>query len=204
MVLAAREPWHREALGYTGRGAPSDHAEYLFALRDNRLILNLFDAPDPKYINRAVIDKAIGFMDVRMVELWDAPEADSRCIMVACNQGRSRSPTIAMLWMAPGLPENYDEAVKLFTEKHYPDYAPGEGMSAFARIHWRHYRNRGTAKGGAPVKSTDYAVDMAQKIWATFCDDLKSDPNSARDRLISSISTALRTAADGKMPTQET
>lgn len=42
MVLhAAKEPWHREFVGYSGRGAPKDSPEYLWALRGNRLALNL-------------------------------------------------------------------------------------------------------------------------------------------------------------------
>lgn len=50
IVHACKEPFHRQALGYAGRGAPKDHPEYLVAERDGRLILNLVDAPNPAYI----------------------------------------------------------------------------------------------------------------------------------------------------------
>ena len=36
VVQCAKEPWHREALGYTGRAAPREHPEYLWARRGNR------------------------------------------------------------------------------------------------------------------------------------------------------------------------
>jgi hypothetical protein len=50
VVHACKEPYHRRALGYSGRAAPKTHPEYLIARRGDRLILNLVDAPDPAYI----------------------------------------------------------------------------------------------------------------------------------------------------------
>jgi len=44
VVHACKDPYHRQALGYTGRAAPKEHPEYLIARRDNQLILNLVDA----------------------------------------------------------------------------------------------------------------------------------------------------------------
>lgn len=58
-IHACKEPYHRNALGYLGRGAPKDHAEYLIAHREGRLILNLVDTPDVKYIDPSIIDAAI-------------------------------------------------------------------------------------------------------------------------------------------------
>lgn len=36
VIHACKEPYHREALGYSGRGAPKAHPEYLMAKRENR------------------------------------------------------------------------------------------------------------------------------------------------------------------------
>jgi len=33
---AYKEPYHRQALGYSGRGAPKGHSEYVMAKRENR------------------------------------------------------------------------------------------------------------------------------------------------------------------------
>jgi hypothetical protein len=62
VVHACKEPYHRRALGYSGRAAPKTHPEYLVARRDNRLILNLIDADDPAYIPKEIIDAAIDFI----------------------------------------------------------------------------------------------------------------------------------------------
>lgn len=43
VIHACKEPYHRQALGYTGRAAANTHPEYLIAERENRLILNLVD-----------------------------------------------------------------------------------------------------------------------------------------------------------------
>jgi hypothetical protein len=44
VISAAKDPWHRKALGYTSQGAPKDHPEYLIANRDQHMILNLVDS----------------------------------------------------------------------------------------------------------------------------------------------------------------
>ncbi|MBA2116847.1 hypothetical protein HOV93_40400 [Planctomycetes bacterium FF15] len=48
VVHACKDPYHRQALGYSGRDAPKSHPEYLIARREHRLILNLVDAPAPR------------------------------------------------------------------------------------------------------------------------------------------------------------
>ncbi len=62
--------------------------------------------------------------------------------MVHCNQGRSRSPTIAMLVLAKSLPAKFEDAEDAFREI-YPDYDPANGMREFARMNWDDYRGHG-------------------------------------------------------------
>jgi len=62
-LFAAKEPWHRQALGYTGRAAAKDDPEYLMAKRDNMLILNLVDAPKAEFFNKELIDEALHFVE---------------------------------------------------------------------------------------------------------------------------------------------
>ena len=47
VVHACKELYHRRELGYRSNGAPKKHPEYLMARRENRLILDLVDAPNP-------------------------------------------------------------------------------------------------------------------------------------------------------------
>lgn len=133
VVHACKEPYHREALGYTGRAAPKDHPEYLLAHRGHRLILNLVDAADPAYIPKPVVDAAIAFME-------DMEERKRR-VLVHCNQGHSRSPILMLLLLAPLLPADFNEAETQFRGL-YPPYAPGTGMRLFAEMYWADYHDR--------------------------------------------------------------
>jgi len=140
IVHAAKEPHHREMLGYTGRAAPKDHAEYLFGYRGNRLVLNLVDVDDPAYVNVSVIDAAVDFIHLHINE--------KRNVLVHCNVGQSRSPTIAMLYLtSQGLlpPADFEFAEAEFKRSYYPNYAPARGMREFARSNWQRYSSRADA-----------------------------------------------------------
>lgn len=133
VVHACKEPYHRAALGYTGRGAPKNHSEYLFALRGNRLILNMVDADDPSYIPREIIDRALSFINENLER--------GLKVLVHCNQGFSRSPGIALLYLAKigKFPkQSYVEAKQSFRSV-YPDYAPAGGINGFCELNWKKY-----------------------------------------------------------------
>ena len=129
IVQACKEPYHRKALGYTTRGAPKDSPEYLFCYRGKRLILNIVDVDDPQFISAAGVDEAVGF--VRRQRGVD--------VLIHCNQGRSRSPSIAMLALAGDLPETFDDAETIM-RRLYPPYDPARGVHEFARANWQRYR----------------------------------------------------------------
>lgn len=130
VVHACKEPHHREALGYTGRAAPKEHPEYLFARRDNRLMLNLVDVDGPAYVAKEIIDAALAFIAAHL--------AQNKKVLVHCNQGKSRSPIIAVLYLAPTLSTDSMIAEAQFTHT-YPHYSPARGMRDFALANWDHY-----------------------------------------------------------------
>ncbi len=141
VVHACRDPYHRAALGYTGRGAPKTHPEYLVARRGHRLILNLIDSPDPAYIRRELMDTAVAFVG-------DALQSGTR-VIVHCNQGRSRGPTIGLLAMlahTDALPADSLEGVVGAFRRLYPGYEPGAGMSAYLRANWRRHATAHAAR----------------------------------------------------------
>ncbi len=135
VVHACKEPYHRRELGYSGRGAPKNHPEYLIARRGNRLILNLVDAPDPKYIPKEIIDAAIAFIHEELVK--------GRKVLVHCNLGESRSPIIGLLYLS-ALIESPLGATFMLAEQDfrrlYPSYNPGTGVRGFAMKHFTEYR----------------------------------------------------------------
>lgn len=129
VIHACKEPYHRQALGYTGRAVANTHPEYLIAERGNELILNLVDVEDPKYIAKEIIDKAISAIDENL---------KTKKVLVHCNQGMSRSATIGLLYLHHiGIFKSYifEDAEKEFL-KLYPFYNPGNGMRIFAKQNW--------------------------------------------------------------------
>lgn len=131
VISAARDPWHRQALGYTGRGAPKDHPEYLMARRGNRLILNLVDVDDPAYIRPEIMDVALHDITAELDK--------GNKVLVHCNQGGSRGPCIALAWLHEfgpyGAGMTFDAAEAEF-KAIYPDYAPAAGIRGYLAQHW--------------------------------------------------------------------
>lgn len=131
VIHACKEPYHRQALGYTGRSVPKEHPEYLIAYRGNHLILNLIDAPNPAYIPKEIIDEAIKAIDNYI---------ESLKVFVHCNQGQSRSAVIGLLYLhhIKILSENFIDAEKEYLEL-YPWYNAANGMRMFAMQNWNNY-----------------------------------------------------------------
>ena len=134
VVHACREPYHRSALGYKGRAAPKVHPEYLIARRGDRLILNLIDGEDPAYIPKEIIDAALAFVEESL--------GLRRRVLVHCNQGHSRAPSIGMLHLASRTDTlagmDYREACARFREI-YPPFEPAPGIRGFLVGHWTIY-----------------------------------------------------------------
>ena len=127
VIHACKEPYHRQALGYKGRGAPKDNEEYLIAERGNELCLNLIDAENPNYIPAEIIMTAIEEIQYHLDE--------KRTVFVHCNGGKSRAPGIVFMYLTlENIIEEptYEEAVKVFKEV-YPFFEPANGIAEFTR-----------------------------------------------------------------------
>lgn len=119
---------HRQMVGYTTRGAPKG-PNYYAAWKDNHIALNLIDSDDPAYINDATILPALEFIGKYLDEGYN--------VLVACNKGHSRGPSITMLYlgMIHDLPSNFREAFRVF-KILYPKYDPGQGMEFYVKHHY--------------------------------------------------------------------
>jgi len=128
-VQCAKDPFHRAMVGYIGRSCPTDSPEYLVAVRGERMALNMVDANHPMYFTKSMIDGALAFIDTAL--------KNGRNVLVHCNQGASRAPSICLLYMATcrkvwgecTIEEAADEFCQL-----YPNYIPHMGI-------WRHIQN---------------------------------------------------------------
>ena len=132
-IHACKEPYHRQALGYTGRAAAKTHPEYLIARRNGRLILNLVDVDDPNYISPEIIDATLDAI---------RDNIQTTKILLHCNQGQSRSPGIALLYLLKStdiLPQNDIAAAIAAFRAIYPPYAPARGMAEYIRLNWHRY-----------------------------------------------------------------
>lgn len=133
IIHAAKEPYHRQALGYGGRAAPKDSDEYLVAFRDDpyRLCLNLVDSPKPEFIPEECFGAAVQFINtIREEEGADYP------ILINCNQGKSRSVGIYLYFLVKGEdgPNTLVEAIE-YLESLGMDVAMGDGVSG-ALANW--------------------------------------------------------------------
>jgi hypothetical protein len=134
VVHACKEPYHRNAVGYSGRSARHDDPEYLIAERGSRIMLNLVDVADVAYVRKDIIDRALAFIEANM--------GQGRRVLVHCNQGGSRAPSIALLylgrWSADYQGIEPEAAIAQFAAA-YRQYEPAQGMRDFVMQNWRQY-----------------------------------------------------------------
>ncbi len=140
VVQACKEPYHREAIGYTTKSLDKNHPEYLMAYRPNRIILNLVDAPKPEFFSISIFKTVIALIDKKLKENYK--------ILIHCNLGQSRGPSIGFIYLASkGLFNNktIDEAFKEY-QNIYPNYFPGQGIKLFIKKNWEDLSNNAGEK----------------------------------------------------------
>lgn len=128
VVHACKEPCHRAGAGYTQRSLDKTHPHYLSLEKGRHLYLNLIDPPLPLF-QRESFARFFDFVDRHIA---------ARPVLIHCNKGESRAPSLALLYMAKRghlTDESYDAARASFAEK-FP-YKPGQGIVTFLSENWR-------------------------------------------------------------------
>ncbi|HLZ55714.1 MAG TPA: dual specificity protein phosphatase family protein [Ktedonosporobacter sp.] len=141
IVHACKEPYHRRAVGYRGWNVPKGHPEFLLARRDNRIMLCLLDLPVPWFIRKEMIDYTLDFIEQM--------HGGGQKVLVHCLKGRSRSPSITMLYLATRLhvlPNDSLEAAEVQFRRLYPGYHPTAGIRRHLYLHWQQYRADGMSR----------------------------------------------------------
>lgn len=119
---------HRQLLGYETMAAPKDK-NYYHVRRKHLLALNMIDGDDPNYVSTGMIDTALEFISERLA-------AGDR-VLVSCNQGHSRGPSVAMMYLRSigELPHPFLLAERVFRTL-YPYYQPALGARQYAKSNW--------------------------------------------------------------------
>lgn len=131
VLHACKSPCHQLFANYVGRRAlPHTHSEYLWARRETHLALNIIDPPAPLF-KREVFGAALDFLDEYM------GKGD---VLLHCNGGLSRAPSIALLYLAKrlgALPDtSYTDAAVAFRAERMRTYEPGLGIRMFLEMTW--------------------------------------------------------------------
>ncbi len=128
VVHACKDPCHRAAVGYGGRKLSSSHPNYLVLRHGHHLFLNLIDPPVPLFQPQSFV-AFFEFVDEQIAE---------RPVLIHCNEGRSRAPSLALLYSAKRLGlfahSDYLASAQAFAQQ-FP-YAPGAGIAKWLATNW--------------------------------------------------------------------
>ena len=128
VVHACKSPCHQRAVGYHGNLSPA-HPNYLILERGSHLFLNIIDSNTPLF-KLLLFNSALNFIDRYL---------PTRKVLIHCNNGKSRAPSLALLYLAKHArvinSESYATAAKDFRAM-FPSYQPGQGIQIYLSEHW--------------------------------------------------------------------
>jgi hypothetical protein len=144
ILHCARDPWYTEAVAAFRLCWPSgvptafcypevNKANTVIRLDYNTMALNMVDATSPIYFSDEMVNAGLQFITDRL--------AAGDPVLVHCNQGISRSPSMALLWMwEHGFLDNeFRYALAQFRDI-YPDYSPGNGIFQYLKKRIENYK----------------------------------------------------------------
>jgi len=127
IVHACKDPCHKQALGYD-KQLDNGHPDYLGRVKGTHLYLNMIDPPVPLF-KREMFKMFFDFVDEQIAQ---------RPVVIHCNQGKSRAPSLTLLYMAKRmklLPDtDYLAARRAFEQKYA--YEPGKGIETYLSTEW--------------------------------------------------------------------
>lgn len=147
VVHACKNPCHADRCG---QAPDPESADYLARQEGAHLYLNMIDPPAPLF-RRATFDIFIRFAR----EQWQA----GRPLLIHCNRGESRAPSLAIVFLAKVLyrigDTSFDDAWDEFEQLIGEKFQPGAGIEQWLREHWREL------DGGPRLPSLDGAAEAA-------------------------------------------
>jgi hypothetical protein len=132
IVHACKTPCHQRAVGYRGN-LPNTHTNYLVLEDAHDLYLNIIDPVGPLFMPPLFTS----FLEFA-TRKWD----QGKKILIHCNQGESRAPSLGLLFLAKYRNEisgvSFDAAKSEF-QTIYPSYRPGTGIQIYLRRKWNEF-----------------------------------------------------------------
>lgn len=139
VLHCCKHPFHCLFVGYKGNLSPM-HPDYALKRLGNEMALNLVDMDrfSPTYLdfNRKMFEVAFAFLDEYREKRYK--------ILIHCNQGESRAPTLGMLYVARLGAYNYvgfEESVQRL-RMVYPQYAPKNNIYQTVAALWQDFVKR--------------------------------------------------------------
>ncbi|MEX1014324.1 MAG: hypothetical protein WDZ80_04155 [Candidatus Paceibacterota bacterium] len=112
---------------------PNTHPNYLVKEDELNLYLNIIDPPVPLFMPEtftAFLKFAVHHFE------------EDRNFLIHCNQGESRAPSLALLFLAKHVKsisdESYEKAREEF-ESVFPGYRPGRGIQIYLKKEWKNF-----------------------------------------------------------------
>lgn len=131
VIHACKSPCHQRAVGYRGN-LNKNHPNYLILEEEKHLYLNMVDMNTmlSHEYTEPIVKATLNFIERNI---------KSKNVLIHCNLGRSRSPALAMLFLAKRknilCSDNYREAKREFI-KLFPNYVPGMGIDRYLENYW--------------------------------------------------------------------
>lgn len=133
ILHCCKHPFHCQFVGYRGN-LPSSHPDYALKRRGNEMALNLVDMErfSESYLgfNKNMFATAFSFLDEYRLQGCK--------ILIHCNQGESRAPTLGLLYIARLGAFDYadfDTSVQRLREM-YPIYIPKRNIFLTVKSLW--------------------------------------------------------------------
>ena len=144
ILHCCKNPFHCQFVGYRGNLSPA-HPDYALKRCGNEMSLNLVDMDrfSENYLgfNRNMFATAFSFLDEYRLQ--------GHKVLIHCNQGESRAPTIGLLYVARLGAFDYtdfDTSVKRLREM-YPMYIPKRNIFLTVKSLWRDFVQNPAEKG---------------------------------------------------------
>lgn len=129
-IVHACKTCHLKILKYSG-SLPDMHPSYLIYENGSHLYLNMIDAQNElqSKFTLPIFKNAMNFIN---------REIKNKKVLVHCNFGMSRSPSIGMAYLASRGAISNKSPEKAITDflKLYPQYSPGNGIMLFMKHNW--------------------------------------------------------------------